>query len=197
MKKVRDLGLLLFGVFLPFFLLVGFWVVAAYSKSSHDAPASDLIYMTIQYPHDGVKVEVIDNKIHFWIAENAIRKNLPLPHFYRFNAKLKQSEEIKIPSLSKLLTPAGKKDNETANVHQLKEIIIPAFKELIVDSHTISKDGYKVERSRSSSGLVNLIFINDYSNSLVIRKNLNTIPVVKEGEYNANTVKFLGWIISQ
>lgn len=199
MKTVRDLFILLFGVSLPLLLLFGIWGIANYPRYYADPPLYDLIYMTNKYPHDGVKVEVIDNKIHLWVTEEAIRKNLPIPRFYRFNSKTELESEIKIPSLSKLVTPAGtgKKKDDTIDENQQKEVIIPEFKNIAVDTNITSRDGYKVEMSRPMNGIVNLFMINDYKNSLVMRKKLNTILVVREGEDDANTIRFLGWVISK
>src|SRR5438552_3150866 len=125
MKKVKGLVLLLFGVSLPLILLLGIWGIAHYPHYYSDPPSYDLVFMTNKYPHDGVKVEVIDKKVHLWITEAAIRKNLPIPRFYRFNSKTELVSEIKIPSLSKMLTPPGQKQDDTPSENLPKEVIIP------------------------------------------------------------------------
>jgi hypothetical protein len=189
-RALKENLTLIVGIILPILLVVTFYLAAVLPKIMVKSPEIDLLYLTTTYPHDGITSEVKDGTLKIWITPEVRKGTLPMPRLFRFNAKTQTTIEIPIT----LSTAPG-----IVVLKKREEVIIPAIKDLKLDTQDIGPDGYKAEiSSPNMGGVVNLFLLNT-KRMLVISKHGNIINVSDEKNNGDGykSIKFLGWIRSQ
>lgn len=175
------------GIALPIFLIIVFYLAAVLPKILVKSPKTDLLYLTTAYPHDGVSTEIKEGTLRIWITPEVRKGSLPMPRLFRFHAKTQTSTEIPI-SIS---TGPG-----IIIANKQEELMIPALKDLKLDTETTSPDGYKAEISFPNAGGVINLFLLNTKRTLTISKNGSVINVSEEKNSadNYKSIQFIGWI---
>lgn len=188
-KVVKKNAILLTGVLLPILLVFYFIVSSKIPKLLANPPTYDLLYMTNQYPHEGVKFELTNGKLQIFVTPAVKQYQLPAPRIFRFNAKTLTSTEIPF-SLPKIL-PKGKNDNIKVAV------LVPDIQDLNLDPKETAPDGYTIEFQKPPRGTMVSYLFAGTQNNFIMTKNHNSVNIIdaENRPQGNNTIKFLGWII--
>jgi hypothetical protein len=199
MRRLRDFikqnRILVIGIALPVFLMMTFYLSSILPKMLVKPPKTDLLYLAMPYPHDGVITTVKEGKLEIFITPLVRKGTLPMPRLFRFNANTLTSTEIPI-----ILSLTSRITQDTASEKEKREaLIIPALKNLKLDTNEVGPDGYKAEiLSPNLNGAANLFLLNS-NRTLVISKNGHSINVSDATNQldGYKTIKFLGWVQPQ
>jgi len=187
---IKRYWTLVLGSLLPITLVISFWVFDTIPKRRIPPPHYDLLYIVNQFPHEGVKFDVINGKLTVWVYLSAKHHPFQMPQLFRFNPKDKSTREIPLPPPPP--TVLGTKDNDDLK----EELVVDALQHLHLNTNEEAPDGYKAEfyTPTYSSTFVNIFYGKNNQNKFIISKDGNKIYIPIPS--SSNNIQFLGWITS-
>jgi hypothetical protein len=196
---LRENPTIAFGLGLPLLLVVVFLLISGIPTLLVDPPKHDVLYATEYYnDQQGVQIAVTGQTVR--VSYRGLVQGGQIPRLWRYYSKTGAVQEIAI-ILPPGLTPPDARSAGPGDFLATTPIDVPDLEGLVVDSSSISPDGYEFSTGsdRYSRNVFGGLFYSPrYRHQATLTKNGRSIrlPNVDNLYYRQDT-RFIGWVVSQ